>query len=170
MKVTFDEFPRGTRHVFAGVFGVVGAGAAWLFHPLAAVPSLFLMIFTLLIRNSISFDLERRTYRAHHLFKTYGGTFADLKGIKIERVTLATVAPARNRYHATTNEALFEVTLVWVDDGGTPYSLASSSTFDEMLAYAHHASEEFGLPMIEGRELVKYRAEIEKAHHALSRL
>lgn len=170
MKVTFDHFPRSTRHCAAGLIAIGAMVVGYFAHPLGSVPFFAAMGFCLLIRNSIVFDLETRTYLARHLLSSYSGTFVELKGIVIDRGETP-VSTGHGQVRTISHyEPYCTVTLVWNDPSGMPYPLASMSELDEAFEYARHASDEFGLPLIEGPGLKKYRAEVERAHRDLLKL
>lgn len=164
-KIWFDAFDRRNRYHLVGflvLFAVVGGLSVSPSIPLLALPA---MIAVLQLRYRLSLDFDARVYEVTRGFIRRSGTFADLKGIELDRRRLWT--PEGD---LLVPDHIYTVSLVWLKEEERSWTLGGEKKFADAHPYAKFTASRLDLPLTEGRDLLHYRASAEKTGNALPKI
>lgn len=165
MNISIDYYPRRKRYAWAALFAFL-AVLAGLFSPAVSLMPLGLMAFVLAIRSEVHFDLDRRTYRSFRgiwpLDRIRRGTFADLKGVLIDRGLSGDPYSGNREY--------FTVHIIWVNGLERPWPIDHGRDLSEAVASAKLAAQRLGIPLVKGNGMTGLRSELERAQDQLEAL
>lgn len=158
--IFINRCPKSTRRAAAACCATLAVLLSFI-SPLTPFVMIVLMGLALLWRDDLTLDVENRTYEIVQLFFPRRGTFADLKGLEIDR---------QQHYDSNGHPkgSIYSISLVWIDAREKHWVLSEWNNWTEALTHAQHAAQEWALPLNEGEGLVQFRRKSEGARKNLS--